>query len=98
MHSTCRSIAPASRTSPPTAAADGATEWLSLPSATVAALRDVGLREGATLFMTLLAAWTALLHQLTRQTELVVGTPVRGRNLPEIEKVMGFFVNALPLR
>jgi amino acid adenylation domain-containing protein len=77
---------------------DGATAWLSLPDATTAALRAVGLREGATLFMTLLGAWSALLHQLTRQPELVIGTPVRGRNLPELEQVMGFFVNALPLR
>ena len=48
--------------------------------------------------MTLLAAWAALLHQLARQAEIVVGTPVRGRGVPEVEQVMGFFVNALPLR
>jgi len=83
---------------PPVQTGDGATEWLSLPAATTAALRAVGLREGATLFMTLLGAWTALLHQLTRQHELIVGTPVRGRSLSELEQVMGFFVNALPLR
>jgi amino acid adenylation domain-containing protein len=77
---------------------DGATAWLALPAATVAGLRAVGLREGATLYMTLLAAWSALLHQLTRQPEILIGTPVRGRNLPELEQVMGFFVNALPLR
>ncbi|HET9620023.1 MAG TPA: amino acid adenylation domain-containing protein, partial [Kofleriaceae bacterium] len=77
---------------------EGATEWLAIPPATAAALRAVGLREGATLFMTLLGAWTALLHQLTRQAEIIVGTPVRGRSAPEVEKVMGFFVNALPLR
>jgi len=77
---------------------DGATEWLSLPAATTAALRTAGLREGATLFMTLLGAWMALLHQLTRQREIIIGTPVRGRSLPELEQVMGFFVNALPLR
>ncbi|MEZ4360740.1 MAG: amino acid adenylation domain-containing protein [Kofleriaceae bacterium] len=83
---------------PPTMSGDGGTEWLSLPDATTARLREAGLREGATLFMTLLSAWAVLLHQLTRQTEVVIGTPVRGRNLPELEKVMGFFVNALPLR
>ncbi|MEO7733015.1 MAG: amino acid adenylation domain-containing protein, partial [Kofleriaceae bacterium] len=83
---------------PPIQTGDGSTEWVSIPSSTAAALRTVGLREGATLFMTLLGAWTALLHQLTRQRELVIGTPVRGRNLPELEQVMGFFVNALPLR
>ena len=77
---------------------EGATEWLAIPPATAAKLRAVGLREGATLFMTLLGAWTAMLHQLSRQSEVIVGTPVRGRAVPEIEQVMGFFVNALPLR
>ncbi|HSK03487.1 MAG TPA: amino acid adenylation domain-containing protein, partial [Kofleriaceae bacterium] len=83
---------------PPVMSGDGATEWVALPTATAAALRAVGLREGATLFMTLLGAWAALLHQLTRQPEVIIGTPVRGRSMPEVEKVMGFFVNALPLR
>ena len=89
---------PIDKPRPPIQSGEGSTEWLSLPPTTTAALRGVGLREGATLFMTLLGAWSALLHQLTRQRELVVGTPVRGRNQPEIEQVMGFFVNALPLR
>ncbi|HEX7839724.1 MAG TPA: condensation domain-containing protein, partial [Kofleriaceae bacterium] len=83
---------------PPIASGDGATEWLAVPASTTAVLRTIGLGEGATLYMTLLAAWTALLHQLTRQPELVIGTPVRGRSVPEVEQVMGFFVNALPLR
>ncbi|HEX3759257.1 MAG TPA: amino acid adenylation domain-containing protein, partial [Kofleriaceae bacterium] len=83
---------------PPVQSGEGATEWLAVAPDAAATLRAVGLREGATLFMTLLAAWTALLHQLTRQMELVIGTPVRGRMLPELEPVMGFFVNALPLR
>ncbi|HEU4733653.1 MAG TPA: condensation domain-containing protein, partial [Kofleriaceae bacterium] len=77
---------------------DGSTEWLTIPPPTVEALRALGLREGATLFMTLLSAWTALLHQLSRQHEIVVGVPVRGRSVPEVEQVLGFFVNALPLR
>jgi amino acid adenylation domain-containing protein len=83
---------------PPVQSGDGATAWVKIAPDTAAALRQVGLREGATLYMTLLAAWAALLHQLTRQREVVIGTPVRGRSLPEVEQVMGFFVNALPLR
>jgi amino acid adenylation domain-containing protein len=77
---------------------DGATAWLAVPAATADRLRAVGLREGATLYMSLLAAWALLLHRATGQREVVIGTPVRGRNLPELETVMGFFVNALPLR
>jgi len=86
------------RPRPATQGGDGGTEWLRIPDATVRALRDLGRGEGATLFMTLLTLWTLLLHRLSGQSEVVVGTPVRGRNLPELETVMGFFVNALPLR
>jgi amino acid adenylation domain-containing protein len=83
---------------PPTMSGAGATEWLRLPPAVTAALRAAGLRESATLFMTLLGAWATLLHQQTRAPELVIGTPVRGRNSADLEAVAGFFVNALPLR
>jgi amino acid adenylation domain-containing protein len=83
---------------PPTMSGAGATEWLRLPPAVTAALRAAGLRESATLFMTLLGAWATLLHQQTRAPELVIGTPVRGRNSADLETVAGFFVNALPLR
>jgi amino acid adenylation domain-containing protein len=76
----------------------GATAWLRVPPATADALRALAQHEGSTLFTVLLSAWTLLLHQATGQRDLLIGTPVRGRNLPEIETVMGFFVNALPLR
>ncbi|MBP8807637.1 MAG: amino acid adenylation domain-containing protein [Kofleriaceae bacterium] len=83
---------------PPTMSGHGGTSWLQVPPAIADGLRALGLRESATLFMSLLAAWAAVLHRETRQRELVIGTPVRGRNLPELETVCGFFVNALPLR
>ena len=89
---------PTDQPRPPQMSGRGDTEWLRLPPAITDALRAAGLRESATLFMTLLGAWTVLLHQQTRQAELVIGTPVRGRNLPDVEPVAGFFVNALPLR
>ncbi len=83
---------------PPTQSGDGDTAWLRVPDATASKLREIAAREGATVFMILLSAWALLLHRLAGQDEVVVGTPVRGRALPELEKVMGFFVNALPLR
>jgi amino acid adenylation domain-containing protein/thioester reductase-like protein len=55
-------------------------------------------REGATLFMALLAAWSALLHRVTGQDDLTVGTPVAGRTRTELEDLIGFFVNTLVLR
>jgi hypothetical protein len=54
-----------------------------LPPAVTAALRAAGLREGATLFMTLLGAWArCCCTSSPAQRELVIGTPVRGRNCP----------------
>jgi len=89
---------PTDRPRPPASSGEGSTEWIRLPAASVEALRALATRENSTLFMTLLAAWAAFLHRLTGDAEVVVGTPVRGRNLPELEPIMGFFVNALPLR
>jgi len=76
----------------------GDTAWMRIPPTTVAALRKLSLELGATFNMALLSVWTLVLHQLTAQDEILMGMPVRGRNMPEFEKLMGFFVNALPLR
>ncbi|MGQ4659062.1 amino acid adenylation domain-containing protein [Lysobacter sp. F6437] len=61
-------------------------------------LRQSGLKVDATLFVTLLAAYFTLLHSVTGQRNLIVATPVRGRHWPEVEGLMGFFTNLLPLR
>ncbi len=89
---------PTDKPRPATQSGDGDTAWLRVPTGTADALRALAQREGSTLFTVLLSAWTLLLHQLSGQRDLIIGTPVRGRNLPELEPVMGFFVNALPLR
>ncbi|OXM45007.1 non-ribosomal peptide synthetase [Amycolatopsis alba] len=54
--------------------------------------------ERATLFMTLTAAWAVVLHRWSGQDDIVVGTPVAGRGSTELDRVVGFFVNTLPLR
>ena len=62
-------------------------------------LRALGRREGATLFMVLLAAFQALLRRYSGQEDVVVGTPDRrARRAAEIEGLIGFFVNTLVLR
>jgi amino acid adenylation domain-containing protein len=76
----------------------GATEWIRLPGTRVQAVRALGQRGEATPFMVLLTAYCILLSRLSGQREVVVGTPVRGRDAAELEPIMGFFVNALPLR
>ena len=62
------------------------------------ALKSLSRAEGATLFMTLLAGFVALLHSLTGQTDISVGTPVAGRSRPEVERLIGCFVNTLVVR
>jgi amino acid adenylation domain-containing protein/non-ribosomal peptide synthase protein (TIGR01720 family) len=63
-----------------------------------AALRELLVRERITPFMTLLAAFQALLHRVTGQDDLLVGFPVAGRGWRELEGLVGFFVNTLVLR
>ncbi|MET0397470.1 MAG: amino acid adenylation domain-containing protein, partial [Longimicrobiaceae bacterium] len=72
--------------------------FLRIPADTSRALRELARREGATLFMTLLAAWQALLSRYAGQDDVVVGTPVAGRTHVELEGLVGFFVNTLALR
>ncbi|SEL09198.1 amino acid adenylation domain-containing protein [Pseudoxanthomonas sp. GM95] len=89
---------PAARMRPPRPSGAGATEWIRLPAAQMEAVRALGQRTGATAFMVLLAAYYVFLHRNGGQRDLVVGVPVRGRERAELEAVMGFFVNALPMR
>ncbi|HEV7515064.1 MAG TPA: amino acid adenylation domain-containing protein, partial [Thermoanaerobaculia bacterium] len=76
----------------------GALLPLALPRPLAQALRDLGRRSGSTLFMTLLAAYKALLLRYTGSEDLVVGAPIANRTYREIEDLIGFFVNALVLR
>ena len=76
----------------------GAALPLHLPSPLVEALRAQGQKEGATLFMTLLAAWQGLLSRYTHQTDIVVGAPQNNRSQVQTEGLIGFFVNTLVLR
>lgn len=61
-------------------------------------LRDLGKQEGTSLFMTLLTAYKTLLYRYSGQDDIIVGTPIAGRRQKEVEELIGFFVNTLPLR
>src|SRR5262249_42100136 len=63
-----------------------------------AGLKALSLRHGTTLYMTILAGFTALLSRLSSQQDIVIGTPVANRTRSEIEGLIGFFVNTLALR
>ena len=69
-----------------------------IPAELVEKLRESGLKIEATMFVTLLAAYFTLLHGISGQNNLIVATPVRGRHRPEVEAMMGYFANLLPLR
>ena len=62
------------------------------------ALKELSRREGVTLFMTLLATLDILLSRHTGQDDIIVGSTIAGRNRPETEGLIGFFINALALR
>ena len=65
---------------------------------TLEKLRDLGRREGSSVFMTLLAAFEALLFRYTGQTDLSLGSTITGRTQKEEYGIIGDFVNILPLR
>jgi amino acid adenylation domain-containing protein len=89
---------PTDRPRPAVQSYRGAYRTMTLPADLVDGLREVGRRNGATLFMTLLAAFKVLLHRYTTQTDLVVGCPIAGRRAAELEGLVGFFVNTLVMR
>ncbi|MEM6403524.1 MAG: condensation domain-containing protein, partial [Cyanobacteria bacterium P01_D01_bin.116] len=60
--------------------------------------REIGRGEGATLYMTLLAAFQVLLYRYTGQEDVIVVSPVEGRSKAEFANIVGFFVNMLPVR
>ncbi|SCX63279.1 non-ribosomal peptide synthase domain TIGR01720/amino acid adenylation domain-containing protein, partial [Nitrosospira sp. Nsp1] len=91
-------VLPSDRPRPAVQTFRGASLSASLPAGLTAGLRALSQREGATLFMTLLAAFGALLSRYSGQSDLVIGTPIANRTRSELEGLIGFFVNTLALR
>jgi non-ribosomal peptide synthetase component F len=89
---------PTDRPRPAQQSPDGAGLTLRFPDELVEALRLLSRQHGATLFMTMLTGLHALLHRITGQRDFAVGSPVAGRIRPELEPLVGLFVNMLTLR
>jgi amino acid adenylation domain-containing protein len=89
---------PADRPRPAVQSNRGAKTTHTVAASTFAAAKDFARGENATLFMVLLAAFKAVLHRYTGADDVVVGSPIAGRNRAEVEKLIGFFVNTLVLR
>src|SRR5690348_11367253 len=89
---------PTDRVRPTVQSHRGAHLSFKLKSDLTRKLTELSRAEGATLFMTLLAAFKVLLFRYTGERDLVVGAPIAGRNRVETENLIGFFVNSLALR
>ncbi|OWY69320.1 non-ribosomal peptide synthetase [cyanobacterium TDX16] len=89
---------PTDRARSPIQSYQGATHNFQLSKTLTQSLEALSQRAGVTLFMSLLAAFQTLLHRYTGQEDIAVGSPIANRNRPEIEPLIGFFVNSLVLR
>ena len=89
---------PTDRPYPQRPTAAGATENVVFPLALAVQLRDVARRSGATLYMTMLAAFQTLLHYYSGAVDFAVGSPIAARVRAETEGLFGFFANTLVMR
>lgn len=89
---------PIDRSRPSKQSFRGSVRTLRLSEALSKRLKKLSIQEGASLFMTLLAAFKTLLYRYTGQEDIIVGSPIAGRNRCEIEGLIGFFVNTLVFR
>ncbi|MCU0532504.1 MAG: amino acid adenylation domain-containing protein [Hydrococcus sp. Prado102] len=89
---------PSDRPRPPVQTFRGSTETFQLNADLTRKLKTLSQQSGATLYMTLLAAFATLLSRYSRQEDIIIGSPIANRNRSEIEALIGFFVNTLVLR
>ena len=75
----------------------GGAHWITVDKALTERLREIGHRHDVTLSMLTLGVYILMMSQIIETRSIVIATPVRGREAPEIEPVMGFFNNVLPL-
>jgi amino acid adenylation domain-containing protein len=89
---------PTDRPHPAVQSFRGSSEQFHINSDVTQQLKYLTQQTGATLFMTLLAAFATLLSRYSDQDDMVIGAPIANRNRAEIESLIGFFVNTLALR
>jgi aspartate racemase len=76
----------------------GAQQTVTLPAELTRKLRQTCQKESVTVFMMLMAAYQILLHRYTGEEDIVVGTPIAGRQQPETEDLIGLFINTIAMR
>ncbi|MCY8499542.1 amino acid adenylation domain-containing protein [Bacillus atrophaeus] len=77
---------------------EGQRVTCSLQPNVIRSLQDMAQKAGTTLYTVLLAAYKVLLHKYTGQEDIVVGTPASGRNHPDIESMIGIFIQTIGIR
>ena len=89
---------PIDRERPLRPSGQGSVHDFQLAGPMVTRLCELARQEGTTLFTVMLAAFQVWLHRYTGQTDVVVGTPAANRERPEVQSLLGFFLNTLPIR
>jgi natural product biosynthesis luciferase-like monooxygenase protein len=89
---------PTDHARPPLQSHRGDTVQLQFSAELVAKLRQLSQQNRVTFFMTLLAGFNAVLQRYTGQNDLVIGSPLAGRDAAETEELVGFFINTILLR
>ncbi|MDQ0232873.1 non-ribosomal peptide synthetase [Metabacillus malikii] len=89
---------PTDFTRPPVKETRGDSLSVHIETALTSDLHQLAAKRGTTLFMLLLAAYNVLLSKYSNQEDIIVGTPISGRNHHDVENMMGMFVNTLALR
>ncbi|HEX5870188.1 MAG TPA: amino acid adenylation domain-containing protein [Longimicrobium sp.] len=89
---------PSDHPRPPLPSFRGGRVPVNVPAEVLERLRDLGRREGATLYMVVLAAFNVLLARYSGADDVMVGTPIAGRSRREVEETVGLFMNTLVLR
>ncbi|MCY7973621.1 non-ribosomal peptide synthetase [Bacillus inaquosorum] len=89
---------PADHTRPSVRSFAGDKVSFTLDQEAASGLHKLARENGSTLYMVLLAAYTALLSRLSGQEDIIVGSPIAGRPHKDLEPILGMFVNTLALR
>jgi len=93
-----RAVLPTERPRPPLQAHEGAVELIEIPETLMERVKALSISENATLFMALLTAYSIILWSYSGQTDILAGVAVSGRDRPETQSLIGFFVNTLTMR
>jgi amino acid adenylation domain-containing protein len=89
---------PTDRRRPPVPSYRGGVHQVTVPAEVVRRLRALATGTGASLFMVMFSVFAALAARYAGARDVLIGSPVFGRLQPELEDLVGFFVNSLPLR